>query len=156
MASSEGGAGAAGETEVLRWTVRLRDRAPRRVGVVVVAMVAAAGIGWALMGTPLASAVALLLLFSATAEYLLPVHHILSTRKASVTCGLSRQEIEWSRVVRVARAGDQVLLSPLRSASRLDAFRGVLLRCTAEDGPAGVERVLDAVRRCREGQTADA
>jgi len=153
--SAEAG-GPRDEVEVLRWTVRLRDRAPGRAAVVATIMFFSAACGWALLGTPLAGAVALLLLFSATAEYLLPVHHTLSTRRASVTCGLSRQEIEWDRVVRVARSGNQVLLSPLRHPSRMDAFRGVLLRCTEEAEPAGVERVMAAIESCRGGRDGDA
>jgi hypothetical protein len=79
---------------------------------------------------------ALLMLLSATLEFLAPGDYRLSERGAVSRCGPNRFELAWRDVRRALLYHDGVRLSPLGRASRLDAFRGVYLRF-AQDGQAG-------------------
>jgi hypothetical protein len=84
------------------------------------------------------------LVLAATAEFLLPSEFEVAASSARARSGLSRSEIEWSEVRRIATDGRGLLLTPLPRASRLDRFRGVYLRFDGNE-----EAVRQAVREAR-------
>jgi len=136
----------AGEEVVLvEWTVHLLRREPGRARVVFAAMAFAMLLGWGLFRSLLFSLVGAVMIFSATAEYLLPIRYRLTTHRACASYGAARLEIEWERVRRVDVGRMSVKLSPFLQANRLDAFRGVLLRFASEDEAANRAAVLRIV-----------
>lgn len=134
------------EVVLLTWNVHLLRRDPGRAGAVIVAMILAALFGFLLFQSLFFALIGVLLIFSSTADYLLPICYRLTSRRACAAYGLSRWEIAWKDVRRVKVAQQAVLLSPLEAPSRLDAFRGVVLRF-AEEGQKGERaEVLEIIR----------
>jgi len=134
------------EILLLAWRVHLLRRDAGRAGAVFAAMILAALFGFLLFQSFLFALLGVLLLFFSTADYLLPIHHRLTSRRACVVYGFSRWEIAWKDVRRVKVAKQAVLLSPLPAPSRLDAFRGVVLRF-ANEGQPGERSALLALLR---------
>lgn len=134
------------EAVLLTWNIHLLRRNPGRAGTVFVAMILAALFGFLLFQSLFFAFIGALLIFSSTADYLLPIHYRLTSHRACAAYGLSRWEIAWKDVRRVKVAKQAVLLSPLESPGRLDAFRGVVLRF-AEEGQNGERaEVLERIR----------
>ena len=69
-----------------------------------------------------------MLIFSSSAEFLVPVRYVLTDRHAAMTYGWTRMEIEWKNVRRIITTEEGIRLSPLEKAGRMDAFRGVPLK----------------------------
>jgi hypothetical protein len=69
---------------------------------------------------------ALWMLWSATADYLLPIRYEADAEGVRQR-GWSPRAMRWERVRRVVWGEDGVLLSPLAHPSRLNAYRGVFL-----------------------------
>jgi hypothetical protein len=140
------------ESVLLEWTVHLMRRDPQRAGVVFAAMAFAALMGYLIFRSPIFSLAGIFMVFSATSEYILPTRYKLTSSRALASYGTARFEIPWSNVKRLLEAEGSVKLSPLKSAGRLDSFRGVLLRF-APDGEAA-DRA--DVMRIVENQLAEA
>lgn len=88
------------------------------------------------------------LILCASAEFLLPIHYRLTTRRAMSGYGLARLELEWGRVRRILRSDDSVRLSLFPADCRLDRLRGLRLR--AEDAET-LDRIVEIAReRVRE------
>lgn len=94
-------------------------------------MFLASALGVGMFRSPLFALLGPILLFSATAEYLLPIRYRLTNRRACAAYGAARLEIEWEKVKRRDAGLGAVKLSPFAFANRLDNFRGVLLRFRA-------------------------
>ena len=123
------------DTVQYEWTVHLLHRDPQRAwGVVVAAVIAAVGAVF-FFHSILFAAGGLLLILSSAAEFLFPIRYRLTDDGVTCAFGLTRSEIAWSAVRRLIPAVDGVKLSPLPSPSRLDAFRGVLLRFGPDGQP---------------------
>lgn len=112
--------------EVYRWRVHLARQQPERLPVVLLVLVGAPVLGLWLMGHWLFALAALWMVFSATADYLLPVRYELNTEGVRQK-GWSPRVMRWEKVKRVVWGEQGVLLSPFAQPSRLDAFRGVFL-----------------------------
>lgn len=138
------------ETVLLEWTVHLLRRDPARAPIVGIAMLFSSALGIWLFRSPLFLLLGPLLLFSATAEYLLPIHYRLTNRRACASYGAARLEIAWDRVKRRATLPGAIKLSPFAVPNRLDNFRGVVLRF----GGAGEAGQRDEVLRIIEEQIA--
>jgi len=69
-----------------------------------------------------------LLVLGSTADFWQTTCYRLDAKVAQAKCGLSITEIEWNRVKRVILLGNSIRLSPLAETSRMETFRGVLLR----------------------------
>jgi hypothetical protein len=134
------------ETVLLEWTVHLLRRDPRRAQVVFGAMTFAALAGLMLFRSPLFAVVGAAVIFLSTAEYLLPIRYRLTTLRACAACGVNRLEIRWESVRRLLGGRSAVKLSPLAADSRLEPFRGVLLRFAPEGEPGDRESVLRIIR----------
>ena len=109
-----------------RWTVHLARQMPERLPVVVLVLLGAPLLGGMLMGHWLFGLVAFWMLFSATADYLLPIRYEADAQGVRQR-GLAPRVMRWEQVKRVVWGEDGVLLSPFAHPSRLNAYRGVFL-----------------------------
>ena len=69
-----------------------------------------------------------LAILGSTTEFWLPIRYVMDQKGASLRCGISVSAIEWADVKRVLIEERAVKLSPLEGDSRLDPFRGIVLR----------------------------
>ena len=131
--------------EVYRWRVHLARRQPERLPVVLLVLVGAPVLGLWLMEHWLFALVAFWMVFSATADYLLPIRYELDAVGVRQK-GWSPRVMRWEKVKRVVWGEQGVLLSPFAQPSRLDAFRGVFLWYgdQPEEVRAWVERYCSA------------
>lgn len=128
--------------DAFRWHVRPSDKDPgKRWGVLAVAALAFV-LGLWLLHHPLYGLLGFAIILASTAEYWLGVSYKLDSRGASARCGLSLTALDWGDVKRAMLSEEGVKLSPLESAGRMDAFRGVFLRFGSEK-----DRVIETVRR---------
>lgn len=156
-ASSPPAQSAAGEECVLlEWSIHLLRQDPRRAWAVAVAAGVAAALGFALFRAPLVSAAAVLVIVFSAAEYLFPMRFRLTNHRATMACGLTRLEMPWERVRRVDARGAAICLSPFLTPSRLDGFRGIVLRCAPDGDRATGAEVLSIVRAMVPGEDAGA
>lgn len=122
----------AGET-VLRWRSHpLVDDFPKSVllvaAIVGAAVIAAIGFGGAGYGV-----IAGVLLCVSLGRYLLPTRFTLDGNGAEVRFMGQGRRLPWSQVQRMSRHPKGVFLSDRPVASRLDSFRGMLLRFAGND-----------------------
>lgn len=117
--------------EVLEWEVDLGATMPKkRIPVVIVALFALSY--GALVIHPVIGLIGFLAVIFSTAELFLPLKYRLDETEARVKCGLSVTAIRWENVKRLIDMPDGIRLSPLATAGRLDAFRGVYVRFGSE------------------------
>ncbi len=114
------------QPSVFQWRVHLARRQPERLPVIMLALVGAPLLGVWLMGHWIFGLVALWMLWSATADFLLPIRYEADSEGVRQR-GWSPRVMRWDRVKRVVWGEDGVLLSPFAHASRLNAYRGVFL-----------------------------
>lgn len=126
--------------EPLTWTVQRGEKENQKRWIVGTVIIVAAMLA-ALWLNLLAGIIAALALFASTAEIFLPQRYRLDEKGATVRLGISVTSITWDEVKRLVEEGDAVRLSPLEKESRLDAFRGVLLRFNGNR-----EAALDRIR----------
>jgi hypothetical protein len=136
------------EVVLLDYTVHLMRRRPAGALLVAIAVLAVACVGQFLLRSTLLALVGVAVLLGSTAEFVLPIRYTLTTEKATAACGPTRLAIEWSRVRRVARAGEAIHLSPFAAPNRLDAFRGITLRSARDGQPGELEQLLRIAREC--------
>jgi hypothetical protein len=127
-----------------RWTVHLARQMPERLPVVVLVLLGAPLLGGMLMGHWLFGLVAFWMLFSATADYLLPIRYEADAQGVRQR-GLAPRVMRWEQVV---------LLSPLAHPSRLDAYRGIFL--WYGDQRDQIEQLVRAYCRAAESQSKSA
>ena len=141
--TSEGSASvSAGIDDAFRWNVRPSDKEPtKKWGVLAVGFIAFV-LGLVLFKNVLFGAIGLVAILAATAEFWLGVSYKVDAKSASARCGLSLTSLDWTDVKRADLTEEGVKLSPLGTAGRMEAFRGVYLRFGTER-----ERVLNSVRR---------
>ena len=105
----------------------LADDFPRSLlfGVAVIGVSVLAGVAFQGLW---AAAVAFVLLTVAMAKYVVPTHYHLDAYGVAVRFLGQTQRTPWSRIKRFDVGPHGVFLSPFERPSRLDSFRGVLLR----------------------------
>ncbi len=135
---------------LLRWQVHLVRRQPERLPVVLLVLIGAPMLGLWLMEHWLFAIAALWMVFSATADYLLPIRYE-ADEMGIRQKGWSPRLMRWERVRRVVWGEQGVLLSPFEKPSRLDAFRGIFLWYGdhADEVRALVERFCTTTRQSK-------
>lgn len=118
--------------ETLVWTAPPSRRRP----VVFLVAALAAILGWLLVHQPLVALLGPVMILGATADVWMGIHFRLDAKGASARIGPSVTAMKWPEVRRILIDGNEVRLSPLETASALDAFRGVTLRTTRENQEA--------------------
>jgi len=110
---------------------------------VVIAIACLAGlVGLFLFKGPIMAAVGFGVVMLSAAEVFLPLRYRIDEKGVSARCGVSETAIAWADVKRAWMNNEGIKLSPLETASNMDAFRGVYLRFGDNRDP-----VLDMVRR---------
>jgi hypothetical protein len=123
-------------TPELSWRIHLVRSEPERLFAVVFCCIAAAAFVWALSHGILPTLIAVALLIGATQDYLFPISYRITADAVYASGPTSRFELRWEDVRRCITSPQGVLLTPLAAPSRLDNFRGVVLRF-APDGQFG-------------------
>ena len=134
----------------LRWRVHLLMRSRQSLPLLLLTLLFADGCIWFIFGAWMPVIAATLLLLGSVRDYLFPLSYILDDEKATATGFLTHATIRWSEVKRVAVGKPGILLSPHAEASRLDSFRGVLLRPAPVGLPCDRANLLVEIERLRE------
>jgi len=145
MASPKIAESAVAPASPLKWRVHLAAAQPRRAALVVSAGIGAAALCLVLFGNWLFALLTVVMLFSATSEFLLPVSFTLDETGAEMRHRFGIRRMGWQEVRKAYLQPDGIKLSPLGRRTRLEAFRGVFLRFAGNQ-----DEVLAAVRRYRE------
>ncbi len=137
----------------LEWRVHPFRHRPWQAPVILSAMAFSALIGYQLFHSPIVSFAAIFMVFGATSEYWWATKYSLTSEGAYARGLTARFELPWKEVRRQLIGEDGVKLSPLPKASRLDAYRGVMLRypdgtdkTTREDVLGMIESALNTVK----------
>jgi hypothetical protein len=122
--------------------------------VVAIFIVACVGFGFGLVvfSRPLMGLLGFAMILGSTMDQWLGSTYSVDSRGARSRVGPSVSEMRWDQLIRVTVSDKGVRLSPLKTAGHLDAFRGVILRTTAENHADVIEFVRE---RCPEGVSFD-
>jgi subtilisin family serine protease len=129
----------------LIWQVHLLRRAPGRLPWLLLILALAVGSTWRLFSAVLPALAALVLLVAATGDYLFPVRYRITEEGVAVDSLTARMHLPWKDARRCRRERGGLLLTPLPYPSRLDAFRGVLLRFAPTGEPGDRASVMAAI-----------
>lgn len=135
------------ESASLAWQVHLAASQPGRAATVSLLVLGVGAWAWYWLGGPLAGLSAALVLIAGVGEFLFPIRYRLSAEGAEARNAVSWRKFRWDEVRRVYVEAGAIKLSPLLRGGRREAFRGVLLRCEANQ-----DEVMDALRRFLEGR----
>lgn len=116
----------------LLWTVDLGKDNPKRYAVLVAACVAGL-IGLNLFNSLLLGVVGFAAIVLGVSEVFFPLKYRIDEKGISVRCGISVTALEWASVKRIINLQDSLRVSPLEKPSRLDPFRGVLVRFSSNE-----------------------
>lgn len=133
------------------WQVRLGDRMPEKRLPVIVFALATAVVAYAI-GFYLGILLGPIVVFMSTAELFLPIKYRIDQEQVSSKIGVSLTAMRWENVRRTIPVEGGIRLSPLESPSRLDAFRGVLLRFSGNED-AVLVKIAELTQR--DGRTLD-
>lgn len=125
--------------------MHLLKRRPERLCPLLLIFLSAGICVWAIFRNIIPALVSILLLVSATCDFLFPVTYELTEEGAHANGLLNRNFLAWKEILRVLPLADGVILSPLHTPSRLDSFRGVTLRFALDEAPgdkASVQKAL--------------
>ncbi len=136
----------ASQGTTLEWTVRMWEREPKKLMVILFVACLAGALGMALLHHPIGAILGFLMIGGATTDYWLPQKFTIDGTGASLRCGISVTSLAWADVQRVVASEDGVKLSPLTEATRLSPFRGVYLRFARNR-----DEVMEAIRSHWEG-----
>lgn len=148
-------ASAAPVETLLSWRIHLLRRDSSRLPVLGIVFLFAFITIWLMFHSPLPAVAAVLLLLGATSEYLFPVRYRITTEGVYADALTSRHALRWKEVKRAVPDPMGIILTPLASPSRLDAFRGVLLRFAPDGEPGERAAVLAALAQCKPELTND-
>lgn len=138
-----------GETalgESLSWKVHLLAANPGKAWVLAGGLLLAAVVGGLAMAHWIGSLLGAVFVATSTAEFWLPISYRITDEGAFCSYGLARLELPWSRVRRVIELPEGVRLSPFPRPTRLDAFRGIMLRYPLDPGGPDRAVILTRVR----------
>ena len=129
----------------LVWRVHLLRRDPTRLPVLLLLLFIAAACVWLMFVSLLPVLAAVGLLLGAASEYLFPISYCLNGEGITANGPASRLVLRWKEARRCQEGRGTLLLTALPTPSRLDAFRGVLVRFAPDGEPGDRESVLAAV-----------
>ncbi len=100
---------------------------------------------WLLFGRLLPVVAAVVVLLGAAAEYLLPTSYRIAADGVEAQSMVSSLRISWRDARRCVPDAQGLIVTPLPVASRLDRFRGVLLRFAPTGAPGDRASVYEAI-----------
>ena len=89
---------------------------------------------------------AMVLLLGTASDYLFPVEYCFDNEGLTTKGLTNRSVLKWDEVKRILVGTKDVVLTPLATPSRLDEFRGVLVRFADDGQPGDRESVLEFIR----------
>ncbi|MCS6776171.1 MAG: hypothetical protein RMJ43_01340 [Chloroherpetonaceae bacterium] len=138
----------------LEWRVHLLRRDPTRLPLVGATLLLGFVAVYLMFQNLLPAVVAVLLLVASISEYLFPIHYRITAEGIQADALTSRMRLSWQQARRLIPERQSLLVSPLLAPSRLDAFRGVLLRFAPDGQPGDRASVVDAIGRFAPGLIA--
>lgn len=131
------------KAESISWSVRPYEKAPAKRYVIFAIALVAMAFGVFIYGQPLLGFVGFAIILGATYEYWVGSSYKVDAMGATSRTGLSISSIRWEDVKRIVIGEDNVKVSPLEDGgSRMDAFRGVILKLNEDNRT----QVIDAVK----------
>jgi hypothetical protein len=132
------------DPESLSWSVRPYQQAPSKRWVILAAALIAMAFGTFVFGEPLLGAIGFVVILLSTMDFWLGSSYKVDRRGATSRTGLSVSSIEWTDAKRIVIGDLGIKVSPLEEGgSRMDEFRGVLLKTNADNRV----QVVEAVRK---------
>jgi hypothetical protein len=131
----------------LEWTSLPCRRDPLLSAAVGVLVVLLCGVVYLVFRDPALLALSAVILAGSLLTHFLPTRYVLTEESASATGLLWRTQRPWREFRRYVADGHRAVLSPFSQPSRLDGFRGMVLRFEGNR-----EQVLEFVRRRLEEQ----
>jgi len=131
----------------LRWRVHLLQRHPERSPALLLVLFIGGASVWLLFERLLPVITSIVLLLGAAAEYLLPTSYSISSLGITANSRTTQSMLAWKDVQRCLSDPAGIIVTPLRTASRLDRFRGILLRYARAGETGDMESVLAAIAR---------
>ena len=130
------------ETPILEWQIHPLRREPQRLPVLLLIFMLGASCVWMIFKAmpPVFAALALMAL--SINEYLFPTRYRINETGATAEGGAGKLKILWKETRRIVPLQNGILLSPLSAPSRLDRFRGILLRCAPDGEPGNRAEIL--------------
>ena len=130
------------EIPILEWRTHPLRREPKRLPVLLLTFALGASCVWMMFGALPPVLAALALMAMAVSEYLFPTRYRLNETGATAEGGAGKLKIAWKETRRIVSLQNGILLSPLPAPSRLDQFRGILLRCAPDGEPGSRAEIL--------------
>ena len=134
--------GAEQEGPVLEWRTHPLRREPKRLPALLLTFALGASCVWMMFGAFPPVLAALALMAMAVGEYLFPTRYRINETGATAEGGAGKLKIQWKETRRIVSLQNGILLSPLLAPSRLDSFRGILLRCAPDGEPGNRAEIL--------------
>ena len=125
--------------------MHLLKRDPKRLPILLLVIALGTACVWLMFGTLLPALAAVLLLVGSVNEYLFPITYRLTAEAVCLESLSSRVELPWKDARRCEIGRDALLLTALPAPSRLDAFRGIVLRFAPEGLPGDKASVCAAI-----------
>lgn len=130
--------------ESISWSVRPYEKAPAKRYVIFAIALVAMAFGVFIYGQPLLGVVGFAIILGSTVDFWVGSSYKVDASGATSRTGLSISSICWEDTKRVVVSAEEVKVSPLEDGgSRMDAFRGVVLKTNTDNRT----QVIDAVRR---------
>lgn len=129
----------------LTWRSHPVRQHPERLPTLILVLFIGAACVWLLFSRPLPVAVAVTLLLSSVSEYLIPTAYRLTAEGVTSRGPQGLLILSWQQTRRCLQSPSGLILTPLPTSSRLDRFRGVLLRYAPDGEPGDRASVLAAI-----------
>lgn len=130
--------------ESISWSVRPYEKAPAKRYVIFAIALVAMAFGVFIYGQPLLGIVGFAIILGSTVDFWVGSSYKVDASGATSRTGLSISSIQWQDVRRVVVGAEEIKVSPLEDGgSRMDAFRGVVLKLNTDNRA----QVIDAVKQ---------
>ena len=136
------------DTEVnsnLHWRIHLLLQKPDRLPALLMVLIIGAVCVWLMFGALLPVLAAVALLTGSVSDYLFPIAYRLNSQEIGLDSVTARIALPLKEVRRCRLYTHSILVTSLAVPSRLDAFRGILLRFAPDGQPGDRQSVLDAL-----------
>lgn len=129
----------------LHWRVHLLHSEPQRLSGILTVFAIGAICVWMMFTTLIPVLAALLLLTGSISDYLFPITYRLTDTEVGQESITSQITLPWDAIRRCVQKRHALLLTTLPAPSRLDAFRGILIRFAPDGQPGDRQSVLTTI-----------
>ncbi len=129
----------------LQWRVHLLRSQPQRLPGILIVFAIGTVCVWMMFATLIPVLAALLLLAGSISDYLFPITYHLTDTEVGQESITSQIHLPWDAIRRCVQKRHALLLTTLPAPSRLDAFRGILIRFAPDGQPGDRQSVLTTI-----------